>query len=160
MADLEQLVLTLSADTRQMQRALDRMVGETRKAADGVDNAFSKAPPKIDNVARSLGKTRFETANLAAQFQDIAVQLQGGASPFTIALQQGTQINQVLGQQGAGGAVALLGAAFKSLLNPVSLATIGIIALGGFAIQYGAKAIGALGSLDDDLKEHAELIKG
>jgi hypothetical protein len=39
------------------------------------------------------------------------------------------------------------------------LATIGIIALGGVAIQYGAKAIGAVDDLDDKLKAHAELIK-
>ncbi|CAM5401659.1 hypothetical protein AFEL58S_02043 [Afipia felis] len=142
-----------------MQRALDRLVGKTKDAANDVDNAFDKTPPKIDNVAKSLNKTRFETANLAAQFQDIAVQLQGGASPFTVALQQGTQITQVLGQQGATGVVQLLGSAFLSLLTPVSLATIGIIALGGYAVQYGARAIGAVDDLDDKLKKHADLIK-
>ncbi|UPJ53344.1 phage tail length tape measure family protein [Bradyrhizobium sp. 200] len=159
MADLEQLVLSVSADTRQMQRALAKLTGDTQKAAADVDAAFGKAPPKIDGVAKSLNKTSFETANLAAQFQDIAVQLQGGTSPFTVALQQGTQISQVLGKQGASGAVGLLGAAFSSLLSPVSLATIGIIALGGFAVQYGAKAIGAVDDLDEKLKEHSELIK-
>jgi phage-related minor tail protein len=100
MADLEQLVLSISADTRQMQRALARLVDDTKKAADGVDAAFGGAAPKIDNVAKSLGKTRADTANLAAQFQDIAVQLQGGQSPFTIALQQGTQIKSGVGPAG------------------------------------------------------------
>lgn len=157
MADLEQLVLTISADTRQMQRALAKLTGDVKSAGDNLDKAFKA--PKVDDVAKSLNKTRFETANLAAQFQDIAVQLQGGSSPFTIALQQGTQISQVLGQRGAGGVVSLLGSAFTSLLSPVSLATIGIIAFGGAAIQYGAKAIGAVSDLDDKLKAHAELIK-
>ncbi|MGX9444914.1 phage tail length tape measure family protein [Nitrobacteraceae bacterium UC4446_H13] len=157
MADLEQLVLTISADTRQMQRALAKLTGDVKSAGDGLDKAFKA--PKVDDVAKSLNKTRFETANLAAQFQDIAVQLQGGSSPFTIALQQGTQISQVLGQRGAGGVVSLLGSAFTSLLSPVSLATIGIIAFGGAAVQYGAKAIGAIDDLDDKLKAHAELIK-
>lgn len=86
------------------------------------------------------------------KFQDIAVQPRAVKIRFTIALQQGTQINQVLGRQGAGGVVSLLGTAFSSLLTPVSLATIGIIALGGFAIQYGAKVIGAVSDLDDKLK--------
>lgn len=159
MADNEQLILSISADTRQMQRALAKLTGDTQKAAKDVDAAFGAAPPKIDNVAKSLGKTRFETANLAAQFQDIAVQLQSGTSPFTIALQQGTQISQVLGQRGAGGVVGLLGAAFASLLSPVSIATIGIIALGGTAVKYGLEAIGAIDHLDDKLKAHAEAIK-
>lgn len=159
MADLEQLVLSISADTRQMQRALDRLVGDTKKAADGVDAAFGGAAPKIDKVSQSLGKTRADTANLAAQFQDIAVQLQGGQSPFTIALQQGTQISAVLGQQGAAGAVGLLGTAFVSLLNPVSLATIATIALGGAAVQYITGAVGGVNNLDDLLKTHSQNIK-
>lgn len=157
--DLEQLVLTISADTRQMQRALDRLVKDTKKAADDVDSAFAPGPPRIDNVAKSLNKTRFETANLAAQFQDIAVQLQGGQSPFTIALQQGTQIAQVLGRGGAGGTLELLKAGFASLISPVSLATIGIIALGGAAVSYGMKAIGAVEDLDEKLKTNAALIR-
>jgi tail length tape measure protein len=159
LADLEQLVLSISADTRQMQRALARLIDDTKTAADSVDKAFGGATPKIDNVAKSLGKTRADTANLAAQFQDIAVQLQGGQSPFTIALQQGTQISQVLGQQGAGGAVGLLGTAFQSLLNPVSLGTIAIIALGGAAVQYISKATGGVGNLDDKLEAHDKLIR-
>jgi phage-related minor tail protein len=122
LADQEQLVVSISADTRAMQRQLDKLVSQIGGVDNSLGDAFTKAPPKIENVSKALGKTRFETANLAAQFQDIAVQLQGGASPFTVALQQGTQISQVLGQRGASGAVGLLGAAFTSLLSPVSLA--------------------------------------
>lgn len=142
-----------------MQRQLDKLVKQVGGVDNSLDNAFKGKTANIDNVAKSLNKTKFETANLAAQFQDIAVQLQGGASPFTVALQQGTQINQVLGQHGATGVVSLLGSAFSSLLTPVSLATIGIIALGGYAVQYGARAIGAVDDLDDKLKKHSELIK-
>lgn len=142
-----------------MQRQLDKLVSQIGGVDDSLGRGFKKAPADIDKVSKSIGKTSFETANLAAQFQDIAVQLQGGTSPFTVALQQGTQISQVLGKQGATGVVSLLGAAFSSLLSPVSLATIGIIAVGGAAVQYGAKAIGAVDDLDDKLKAHGELIK-
>lgn len=159
MADNEQLILSISADTRAMQRQLDKLVGQIGGVDDSLGNAFKKAPADIDKVSKSLNKTRFETANVAAQFQDIAVQLQGGASPLTVALQQGTQLSQVLGQRGASGAVGLLGAAFSSLLNPVSLATIGIIALGGTAVQYATKAASGVDDLDTTLKQHAELLK-
>lgn len=143
-----------------MQRQLDKLVQQLGQTDNTLDKAFDKGPPKIDNVAKSLNKTRFETANLAAQFQDIAVQLQGGQSPFTIALQQGTQIAQVLGRQGAGGTVELLKSGFASLISPVSLATVGIIALGGAAVSYGLKALGAVDDLDEKLKAHDALIKG
>ena len=76
----------------------------------------------LDNPLSAKGcahDARWQRSDLTSQFQDIAVQLQGGASPFTIALQQGTQINQVFGRAGAGGVVSLLGTAFASLLTPV-----------------------------------------
>lgn len=159
MADNEQLILSISADTRAMQRQLDKLVGQIGVVDNSLGNAFTKAPKKIDDVAKSLGGAKFQTANLAAQFQDIAVQLQGGQSPFTVALQQGTQISQVLGQGGAAGAVSLLSSAFASLLTPTSLATIATIALGGAAVQYVSKALGGVGDLDDKLKAHSDLIK-
>ncbi len=159
MADNEQLVLSISADTRAMQRQLDKLVKSLGDVDNDAARAFTKVPPKVDAVTKSLGAAKFQTANLAAQFQDIAVQLQGGASPFTVALQQGTQISQVLGQAGAGGVVKLLGTAFASLVSPVSLATIGIIALGGAAVSYGMKAVGAVDDLDERIKKHAELVK-
>ncbi|SCB33822.1 Prophage tail length tape measure protein [Bradyrhizobium shewense] len=159
MADNEQLILSISADTRAMQRQLDKLVGQIGAVDNSLGTAFTKAPKKIDDVTKSLGAAKFQTANLAAQFQDIAVQLQGGQSPFTVALQQGTQISQVLGQGGATGAVSLLSSAFASLLSPTSLATIAVIALGGAAVQYGAKAIGAVDDVDENLKAHAELIR-
>lgn len=137
-----------------MQRQLDKLVSSIGSVDSNPASAFTKAPKKIDDVTTSLGAARFQTANLAAQFQDIAVQLQGGQSPFTVALQQGTQISQVLGQTGATWAVSLLGSAFQSLLSPTSLATIAVIALGGAAVQYGLKAIGAVDDLDDNLKAH------
>lgn len=142
-----------------MQRQLDRLVKSLGDVDTSAGQAFVKAPPKIDAVTKSLGAAKFQTANLAAQFQDIAVQLQGGTSPFTVALQQGTQISQVLGQAGAGGVVKLLGTAFASLVSPVSLATIGVIAFGGAAVQWGAKAIGAIDDLDERMKAHVALVK-
>ncbi len=156
--DLESLVLTISADTRQIQRALKRLEGDTSGSLDRVEKAFDRPVDGVDRLSKKLGQTRFETANLAAQFQDIAVQMQSGQSPFTIALQQGTQISTVLGTRGAAGAVGLLGAAFGSLLNPVSLATIGIIALGGVAVKYISQISGGVKGVDEALEEHAKLI--
>jgi uncharacterized coiled-coil DUF342 family protein len=157
--DIEDLVLTISADTRQIQRALKRLEGDTDASTKKLEAAFGKPAVQLDKLSQSAGRTRVDTANLAAQFQDIAVQLQGGQSPFTVALQQGTQISQVLGPRGAGAAVSALGGAFLSLLNPVSIATIGIIALGGAAVQYASKLFGDVKSLDDMLQEHSSIIK-
>lgn len=96
---------------------------------------------------------------MAAQLNDIGVQLAGGQSPFLIALQQGTQINQVLGQGGARAAVGALAGAFTSLVNPVSLATIAIISLGGAAVQYFTSLLSDSDKSAEALEKQAQLIR-
>lgn len=75
-------------------------------------------------------------ANLGYQFNDIAVMLAAGQNPLMLAIQQGTQISQVIGPMGAAGAVSALRAAFLSMLSPVSLVTIGVIAAVAAATQW------------------------
>jgi len=109
--------------------------------------------------ARSGGANQFNTANLAAQFQDIAVTSAMGMSPLQIALQQGTQISAVLGPMGAAGAVKSLGAAFMSIVNPVSLVTVGLVAAGAAAIQYFMNWKTEAKSVDDILAKHEQNIR-
>ena len=180
-ADTEDLILTISADVRQMQRALTRVVSDNarttaaiQKQWDGVGdlgatgfdnigrkagaagNAVQAAGAKID---RAMSSSRLQTANVAAQFNDIGVQLAGGQSPLLIALQQGTQISQALGQSGATGAVKALGGAFLSLVSPIQLGTIALIALSGYAIQYLSTWLNDAPDVNELLKQHGELIK-
>lgn len=128
--------------TAQMSDLMFRIVGNdnSRAAFDSAsrnaDGFSRKAGAAGREAAKSIDVAKGSVSNLAAQFNDIGVQLSGGQSPFLIALQQGSQIGQVLGPMGAGGAVRSLGAAFLSLLSPVNLATIGLIAVGGAAVQY------------------------
>lgn len=81
------------------------------------------------------GIHNFNTANVAAQFQDIGVTAAMGMNPMQIALQQGTQLSGVLGGQGLTGVVKTLGAAFTSIVSPVSILTIGVVALTAVGIQ-------------------------
>jgi hypothetical protein len=180
--DNEQLVLSISADTKQIQRQLKALVGQTErdtraiesafggidKAASGAfsrvaangNSAFTTAEQGARRFGTAMNQSRVQTSNLAAQLNDISVQLAGGQSPFLIALQQGSQINQALGSgAGARGAVTALAGAFTSLINPVSLATIGIIALGGTAIQYFTELLSSGEQSEETLKQQAALIQ-
>ncbi len=136
-----------SALSRERQAALSAV-----QAIKGYNTALASTP-KTRNVGR------FETANLAAQFQDIAVTSAMGMSPLQIALQQGTQLSAILGPMGASGAVAGLGAAFASLLNPVSLITIGLTAGTAALIQYFTTASSGAKDIDTVLANHAENIR-
>lgn len=159
--DLEQLVLTISADTRQIQRAMKKLEGDTGKSLTAVERTTTRSVQGIEKSFTRTGNViQGQTGNIAAQFQDIAVQLQSGQSPFTIALQQGTQLGAVLGQAGGGlgGTVRALAGAFASVVSPVNLLTIGLIAAGGAAIQYFTSGDEA-DALTETLKKHSDVIR-
>lgn len=98
-------------------------------------------------------------ANIAAQFQDIAVTSAMGMSPLQIALQQGTQLSAVLGSQGAAGAAKMLAAALGSVFNPVSLLTIAVVGLGAAALQAIGGWIASNHKATQSLEEHDKWLK-
>lgn len=125
---------------------------KTVAATDDITQANKRLAAANDNA-------KFATANLAAQFQDIAVTSAMGMSPLQIALQQGTQISAVLGPMGAAGAVRGLGAAFLSIVSPVSLVTIGLVAAAAAAIQYFMSGEEKTKVLDELISAHADNIR-
>ncbi|WP_421445396.1 phage tail length tape measure family protein [Agrobacterium tumefaciens] len=137
-----------SAIQRERQAAL------ASTAAIKGRNAALKA-----TVTTSSGNS-FNTANIAAQFQDIGVTAAMGMSPIQIALQQGTQLSAVLQQikDGGQGVGQGLAAAFASVISPLSLVTIGVIAAGTAAFQYFSTIMSEGDKSAEVLKEQAALI--
>lgn len=139
----------------QMQRALDaeRMAYERLKNSATTAGAAMKAANA--NAAPS-GAQRAASANLGFQFQDIAVTSAMGMSPLMIGLQQGTQLASVLGTMEK--PITGLAAAFGSLINPVSLITIGLTAGTAALIQYFMAGSDGAGEMNDDLKAQLDII--
>lgn len=113
----------------------------------------------MKKVGQSSALAGSQFANLGAQFNDIGVMLAAGQSPLQLAMQQGTQIAQVIGPMGAAGAVKALGGAFVSMMNPVMLITIGSIALGATMVKWLREAWPAAVSLEDALKNVAKSVE-
>lgn len=109
--------------------AFDSVISDANRAAGAVSATGSR-------MGSAMGDASFQTANLAAQFNDIGVMLASGQSPLLLAIQQGTQISQVLGPMRAGAAVTALRTALMSLLSPVTLITVGSIAAGAALVQW------------------------
>ena len=84
-------------------------------------------------LSRDLMPNRFNTANIAAQFQDIGVTAAMGMNPLLIALQQGTQLSAVLNSMEK--PIKGLADAFKQIINPTSLWTIALTALAVVGLQ-------------------------
>ncbi|MDE3810444.1 phage tail length tape measure family protein [Sinorhizobium meliloti] len=140
--------------TAAIQR--ERQAALASTAAIKGRNAALAATPRFGRA----GNNGFETANIAAQFQDIAVTSAMGMNPLQIALQQGTQLSSVLGTMGNGRqVVAGLAAAITSLISPVSLVTIGLVAGGAAAIQYFSSLELGGAKSEATLKKEAELVQ-
>ncbi len=97
--------------------------------------------------------------NLAANFNDLTVMLAAGQNPLQLALQQGTQISQVFAGQGAAGAVNLLKQGLLSIISPVNLITIGVIALGAAAVQWFMGAAEAGQTLEDQIGDLEDAVR-
>lgn len=114
-----------------------------------------------NNIPRDMMPNRFNTANLAAQFQDIAVTASMGMNPLLVAVQQGTQLSAVLNSMEHG--LKGLKEAFKMIINPTSLWAIAVTALVVTLIQavdwsgVAEVALGALSDVFTYISEHAEL---
>jgi hypothetical protein len=134
----------------------------TRSAATDADRAAAASRNQAaaaQQIRTSHTLAAGSVGNLTAQFNDIGQMLLAGQNPLTLAVQQGTQISQVLGPLGAGGAVRALGSAFMGMINPVSLITIGSIAAGAAMLQWLTGASKDARSFDDNLAALDDSIK-
>lgn len=130
-----------------------------KSTAAGMQQAAAQAARAGQEVNRASGYT----ANLASNFNDIAVMMAAGQNPLQLAMQQGTQITQVMTALG-GGVAALkgIGTAFMSMINPMSLATLGVIGFGAAAVQWFTDAGAEAKDFDDaldDLKSAVDAYK-
>lgn len=153
---------TLTTSTQKTTRSLQNMYSAMLKAASsesildrinrvtgvtGLDNRSAKISAydmkrgstkeeweaAIGGTPRDMMPNRFNTANIAAQFQDIGVTAAMGMNPMLVALQQGTQLAAVLNSMEQ--PVKGLADAFRQIINPVSMVSIGLTALAVALIQ-------------------------
>ena len=93
-------------------------------------------PPTVVNASKLQ---RYEMINLSRQIQDVGVSLASGQSPFTVLVQQGTQIADIAASSGVslGNMFKQAGAAVVSFLTPVRLAIGGVAGLAAGAVYFG-----------------------
>ncbi|WP_179119596.1 phage tail length tape measure family protein [Ensifer adhaerens] len=165
--DTARLLVSIEATHAKFEKQLASVAKAAERAARNTESAFQSANDNIGKgfdgaarkVERSTGAQRAAVSNLSAQLNDIGVQLASGTSPFTVMVQQGSQVSAALqGSGGLVGAVKTLGGAFTQLVNPVSLASFALIGLAGYAVQYFTSVEDGAADSDKALKAHADLI--
>lgn len=146
---------TTSTQTKGLGTSADQ--AETRikglTAAERQSAAAAKAMGQSHRVAAG------QTANLVAQGNDVMVMMMAGQNPLQLAMQQGTQISQVIGPMGAAGAFKSLGGAILGMLNPISLVTIGSIAAGAAMVNWLRDAGPDAVTLDDALSDMGDSVE-
>lgn len=142
-----------SRDTDRLRRSED----QASAAARALAAANARAAASARGVGGANRVAAGSLSNLTAQFNDIGVMMASGQNPLTLALQQGTQISQVIGPMGAAGAVRSLGSAFMGMINPISLVTIGTIA-GVAAFSNWARSAGDAGETSMTFEEHLQAV--
>jgi GH24 family phage-related lysozyme (muramidase) len=166
--DLARLLVSIEFTQKQSEKQLAAIAKRAGDTATGIETKFKRANDNVASsfvgsgrkVEASLGAQRAAVQNLSFQLNDIATSLSGGASPFQVMMQQGSQVAQALGSTGGGlgGVVKTLGGAFITMVNPISLASFALIGLAGAAVQYFSTLKSDVPDSEKLLKAHAELI--
>lgn len=145
------VVATANKMQREFTRANEGVTKGTARAAEGL----SRATMQMSQLGVMSSQTRASMQNAAAQFQDIGVTAASGMNPLLIALQQGTQLSAAFAGQSTRQALGGLVGAFTSIVNPVSLVTIALVAGAAALVQWAMKAVGAGG----ETEKFADVIK-
>lgn len=155
-ADIKRAHAVGAISANEMASAIQR----ERQAALASTAAIKGRNAALAATPRGGSAQGFQTANIGAQFQDIAVTSAMGMNPLQIALQQGTQLSSVIATMGNGKSVISgLGAAFKSLISWQSLAVIGFVGASAAAIQYFSSLELGGAKSEATLKKEAELVQ-
>lgn len=151
------------------QATLDRAMQQGVLSAEEYARALTLLQSKVANTnsiaapitaaGTATKLASHEMVNLTAQLHDIGVSLAGGMSPFTVMMQQGSQISAIMGDRGLKTILSGVGTALLSLINPTTavLAAFTALYVGG---SYALEAlVGSSKSLEDQLKAHEAIIK-
>jgi hypothetical protein len=145
--DADQAKAELAAFTAAMGKA-----GHEGAALAGKLPAATKSTHDLGRAHQSAAGS---VGNLVANLNDVGMMIAAGQNPLQLAIQQGTQISQVIGPMGAAGAVKALGGAFLSFLSPINFVTLAVIAGGAALAQWamsGEESKSAAERLTDEIE--------
>ena len=175
--DLDELAASAGRAERATQ-SLGATTKTTNAAMTGMNNAVRQAQAAQEAAAQAMGgvagRTKLashEVTNLAFQFQDLGVQLAGGANPLTAIVQQGSQISGIRMQSGMSVGVftkaigsMIATAAGAVLLNPVFLGIAAAVGTVSAAVNFMAddisKASGVTVTASDVMLGAFDVLRG
>lgn len=111
--------------------------GQANAARERAAASYLAMGSAADTFAGQARNGAMAAQQVGFQLNDIGVMLAGGMSPLSIAVTQGTQLAQTFqGLKGSTSILSTLAGGFAAMFSPVSLVTIGVIALGAAIVQW------------------------
>lgn len=133
--------------------AFDSVVSDANRAAGAVDKNGNR-------MAGAMGNAAFQTANLASQYNDVIVGIQGGQPAWTIGIQQGMQMAQVYGPLGVAGSLDATKKALLSLLSPMTFISVLGVAAGAALVQWLLSARTDAETATEAFERHRKTLSG
>src|SRR5688572_24782234 len=124
----------MQADAERLGVGFSRIGERAQRGFAGISRDAPRASTAIRGVSHSFDTLQQNTGNVAAQIQDIGVQLAGGQSPFIIMAQQIPQLTAATGS--LSGVMGGLARSFSQILSPVGLVSAGLILATSVAASY------------------------
>jgi hypothetical protein len=159
--DARQAIAGISTSAKATSTDISQLSAAAKaslQAAKAQGSAFRAAGQQAANANRLAAN---EVNILAQQISDGAIQVASGQSLFTAILQQGSQVQFLLGSKGVntiGGSLALLKQGLIGFLNPLNLALVGL-AGGAAAASALYRAIASDTSATEALEHQDQLIE-
>lgn len=124
--------LVIDGDASGAKKAAQDASAAVTGVTAAATNANAATKSANDNVARSAGLARHEMVNLSRQLQDVGVSLASGQSPFTVLVQQGTQVADIFASSTGtvGGFFGQVTSGLGKILTPARLVAGSIAAIG------------------------------
>lgn len=168
MADNLNLLMTVSADVKQLVNAMNNAKKAANDTGKAVEKSFNGAGPAADKAAQQISRsmqqidrqTQQVTRNLSFQLNDITQGLLSGTSPFTIMAQQTSQITQAFDGLDKGvSKFRAIGSALSGMLSIQTVVTAAVIYGIGTLVQYFTSAESGAEDASKALKEHQDEIR-
>ncbi len=159
--------LIIDGDPKGAKAAAEAVEATLRKLGVSAEQTQVKlnglTPPAqpVQQFGQAVKLSAGELTNMQFQLQDMAIGLASGQSPFTVMMQQGSQMAQMFrsGTGVMGALKAVGGGVVQFITNPLNLAVLGF----GVLAAAGAAAISEISSgwpsASDAIARHDDLVK-
>ena len=166
MTEMNKLSAKMKVVAGSFQQAQKQVFGFSRAAKTAqfaVAPAFNPRP--INAFTRSTGQARAQVQNLGFQINDIGQTLATGMNPFTVMVQQGSQILQIYAGQGGlktaiGDVLKILRSFARFLLGPIGIAIGAVVGAVGLLNREVNKTTDTSVSFMDTTKAVFQVVGG